>query len=215
MRRTLLGLLVALMVLPATAGAATYTVDFQSGPPIGQAINDDYVSTAFVRWIHDDPGFRPARRALGATNVAGDIGPSRCVPEGGTGNDCEFVIGGTQFQLTRLATSVKLDAGLFTNGASGPVSVQLQAYRSGATEPFASSAVQTVGFHADSFDQTLTVNSAAADIQKVGVVVTGDGATGADIGIDNIVVQIPDGQVADFNVSMPANTVVLPQGGTV
>jgi hypothetical protein len=209
------GVLGVLLLVPASAHGATYTVDFQSGPPLGQAINNEYVSTAFVSWLADDPGYRPVRRAFGAHNIAGDIGWRRCEPEGGTGSDCEQPGGGTTFQLTRSATSVKLDVGLYSPYAGG-VTVHLAAYRAGAAQPFATSPVQTVNYHdpatSDRFDTPLTVTSPAADIQKVDVVVDGPGP---DIGIDNLVLQYPDDQVPDFSVTLPGNVVVLPQGGTV
>jgi hypothetical protein len=111
---------VAASVVPAHAGsAATSRVDFESGPAIGTAVNDEYESTAHVSWVRDDPGLRPYRRTAGVATksgtVAADIGPGHCYPgEVDEQAGCEFAAGGTLARLSRFASSITLYAGLFS-----------------------------------------------------------------------------------------------------
>ena len=58
-----LAVLVALLCAPA-AHADTITIDFETGPPVGTAINDDYLASAFTRFALADPGFRPYRKTV-------------------------------------------------------------------------------------------------------------------------------------------------------
>ncbi|MEY2443382.1 MAG: hypothetical protein QOJ46_2808, partial [bacterium] len=119
----------ALAVLLAVCGtlslapashADTITIDFESGPPVGTAINDEYLASAFTRFLLADFGFRPHRKTVAAslahsgTTVA-NVGPDLCGPdEGFGGSDCEFVNGATSGRFTRSASSVTVFAGRFT-----------------------------------------------------------------------------------------------------
>src|SRR5689334_6861749 len=72
----LLGALAAGTILlgPAAAGAATSSVvDFETGPPLGQPIENDYASSASVFWRPEDPGFRPYRRETGVPTHSGTV----------------------------------------------------------------------------------------------------------------------------------------------
>src|SRR5688572_15017753 len=79
-----LAALIALLCAPA-AKADTITIDFESGPPVGTAINDDYLASAFTRFQLADPGFRPYRKTVApalahsGTTVA-NVGPDLCGP---------------------------------------------------------------------------------------------------------------------------------------
>lgn len=127
--------------------AATSAVDFETGPPIGQAIENDYISSAFVFWRLDDPGFRPYRRTAGVPTasgaVAADIGPDHCLEETAPSN-CEFPIPGTWARLTSPAVGVTLYAGLFSSVGS-EVTATLTGYDSAGNPVAASTAPIGVG----------------------------------------------------------------------
>ena len=124
----------ALMTVPAGARAAdTLTVDFETGPAIGTPVNDDYLASAFVRFLAADDGFRPFRRSAPGLahsgTVAADVGPDVCYADTGDSFGCELVTGGTTGRLTRTASAVSLYAGLFTSNGGFPFSVHLVGYR--------------------------------------------------------------------------------------
>src|ERR1044072_5545034 len=116
-----------LLPAPAARGADTLVVDFETGPALDTPITDEYLSSHFLRFIKDDPGFRPYRRSAPGLarsgSVVADVGGSVCFPESGDAVGCEFPTVGTTGRLTRTASSVTLDAGLFTD--QGPVLARL------------------------------------------------------------------------------------------
>ncbi len=222
MRRRLLIMLGAMLLLPAVpARAVEHKVDFQTGPPLGAPITDEYLGEAFVQWFLADPGFRPGRRAhLKGSGIAADIGANRCEPDGGTGTQCELPLGGTTFQLSRKATSLTLDAGHFTKPPQA-VNVQLVAYRAGESQPVASSPVTTLAwdffapFGTDQIETPVTVTSAAGDIQRVELVIDGPGKQGADVGFDDLVIDYSADQLPDVALSADTGPSVVYQGTSV
>jgi hypothetical protein len=102
-------------ILATDARADQLTVDFESGPALRTPVQDDYVSSAFVRFP-GVTGFRPYRTEVGSSiahsgTVVADVGGDLCPLEGGQGADCEFVNSGTTAQLTRTATAVTMFVG--------------------------------------------------------------------------------------------------------
>src|SRR5215218_7090602 len=99
--------MLAVLLCAAGAQADTITIDFETGPPVGTAINDEYLASAFTRFQLADIGFRPYRKTVtpalahSGTTVA-NVGPDLCGPnEGASGSDCEFVSGATTGRFTR------------------------------------------------------------------------------------------------------------------
>lgn len=179
-------------MLAGVPRAATSTVDLETGPPIGQPVNDDYVSTASVFWQRSDPGFRPYRRGVDGPpthsgTVAADISANHCYPgEEDNPGACEFVVPGTVARLTRPAAGVTLYAGLFST-ASGSVSATLTAYNAAGAP--VGSATTPIGV---GITTPITVTSVAADITRFEVVVEGPGKVGAELGFDDLAIQFPD-----------------------
>lgn len=208
---TALLLLSLLGAAPAAAAPDVVSVDFETGPPIATAITTEYQASAFVFFQRSDAQ-RPARRPTGgAAGVAADIGAGRCVPEGGTGNDCEFPTGGAVGRLTRTASAVSLRAGLFT-AAGGAVTVQLQGLRTNGTVAATGTAATITG---TPFSTPVSVTSAAPDIARFRVTVGGPGATGAEVGIDDLTMTYPEGTLPDVSLGVDPNATVIPQGGSV
>ena len=58
-------LLALLSFAPPASAQDTLTVDFETGPALETPINDDYLTSHFVRFLHADYGFRPYRRNVG------------------------------------------------------------------------------------------------------------------------------------------------------
>src|SRR3954447_17793955 len=179
-RRALRALLVLVSLVPVwmllspagAPGAATATVDFESGPPIGSPINDEYGSTAYVTWIRGDPGFRPYRRTAGVAThsgtVAADISPAHCYPgEEDNPANCELATPGTLARLTKLATRVTLYAGLFS-ASDGTVSATLTAYNGAGAAVGSTTAPVGVGITTQ-----MTVSRPAAEITSFGLVSEG------------------------------------------
>ena len=183
---------IALGLIPSgTRAAVSAIVDFETGPPIGQAVNDEYASTAFVYWQRSDPGFRPYRRTAGVPTrsgtVAADISPAHCYPEEEDNPaHCELVGGGTQARLTRGAHAISLYTGLFA-AAGDSVFATLTAFNAGGTPLASSSAPIGVGI-----TTPLSVSSGAADIARFELVASGPGSPGAALGFDDLTVQVPD-----------------------
>jgi hypothetical protein len=178
-----------LSLIPTGAPGATSTLDFETGPPIGQAIENDYISSHFVFWRREDPGFRPYRRTAGVPTssgtVAADIGPDHCLEET-TPSNCELPIPGTLARLTSPASSVTLYAGLFS-ALSDSVTVTLTGYDS-ADNPVATSTVPIgVGI-----TTPVTVSSGAANITSFGLLAGGPAAPGAPLGFDDLTIQFAD-----------------------
>jgi hypothetical protein len=205
----------ALAVLAPPAAADTLKVDFESGPPIGTAVTNEYLSSAFVFWQRSDPGFRPYRRVVdpGVSTQSGtvfaDIGPDHCFP-GEVDNpvDCEFVVPGTQANLTRTASAVTVYAGL-SSAAGGAVSARLTAYNTGNAAVGTSAAPIGLGM-----TTPITVASAAADIARFDLVAEGAGAPGAGLGFDDLTLEFPASSLPDIAVSAPVETVPVLQGAT-
>jgi len=158
------------LILAGATGADTSTVDFETGPPIGQAIENDYISSAFVFWRREDPGFRPYRRTAvvptRSGSVAADIGPDHCFEET-TPSNCELPIPGTLARLTSPASSVSLYAGLFST-LNDSVTATLTGYDS-AGNPVATSTVPI----AVGITTPITVSSRAGNITSFGLVAGG------------------------------------------
>jgi hypothetical protein len=210
--------LAALLVLglaPARAGAETLKVDFETGPPLGTSVNDDYLSSAFVFWQRSDPGFRPYRRAvsLGVATQSGsvfaDVGPDHCYPdETDNSGDCELPISGTQGDLTRTAGKVTVYAGL-SSAASGAVSARLTAFDAN-NQPLATAAAPIgVGM-----TTPITVSSAGNDIAGFFLAAEGPGAPGAELGFDDLTLEFPANSLPDISVAAPVDTVPVLRGGT-
>ena len=208
----LLALCAAFLLAPA-ARADTIVVDFETGPAVGTAINDDYLASSFTRFQLPDFGFRPYRKTVSAglahsgTTVA-NIGPDLCGPaEGAQGSDCEFVFGGTTARFTRSASSVTLYVGRFTADGN-PESAQLKAYNAGGSQ-IATSPVTTVPL-APGFTTPVTVASAANDIVRVELQFSQ--TTGVLVGFDDLTIEFPAGTVADVSLSGPVNPTTVLQG---
>ncbi len=182
----MLAVAVLSLILAGATGADTSTVDFETGPPIGQAIENDYISSAFVFWRREDPGFRPYRRTAvvptRSGSVAADIGPDHCFEET-TPNNCELPIPGTLARLTSPASSVNLYAGLFST-LNDSVTATLTGYDS-AGNPVATSTVPI----AVGITTPITVSSRAGNITSFGLVAGGPAAPGAPLGFDDLTIQ--------------------------
>lgn len=177
--------------LASAPAAVTSIVDFETGPPIGQAINNEYASTASVFWQRTDPGFRPYRRtARGATHsgtVAADISPDHCYPgEEDNAGACEFVTPGTLARLTTAASSVTLYAGLFA-ASNDSVSATLTAHNANGAQVASSTVPIGVGI-----TTPITVRSRASDIVRFELVAAGPGKIGASLGFDDLSLELPD-----------------------
>jgi hypothetical protein len=203
--------LLAVLALASAARADAVTIDFESGPPVGTAVNDDYLASAFTRFQLADAGFRPYRKTVAAslahsgTTVA-NVGPDLCGPaEGVQGADCEFVEGATTGRFTHTASKVTLYAGQFTNDGSS-THAQLKAFRANGTLITTSPMTLIgVGFHTP-----VTVASAANDIARFELGFD----TGALVGFDDLTVDFPAGTVADVSLSGPINPTTILQGTT-
>jgi hypothetical protein len=171
--------------------ADTPTVDFETGPPIGQPVNDDYAPVASVYWQRADPGFRPYRRAAQVAThsgtVAADIGPDHCYPgEVDDPSACEFVTPSTLARLTEGATAVTLYAGLFS-ASSGDVTATLTAYD--GTDAQVATTTATIGV---GITTRISVSSPSANIARFDLLAGGTGGVGAEIGFDDLSLQFPD-----------------------
>jgi hypothetical protein len=207
-----LALLVAL-ILTSAARADTIVIDFETGPPVATAINDDYLASSFTRFQLADFGFRPYRKTVAAglahsgTTVA-NVGPDLCGPgEGAQGSDCEFVFGGTTARFSRTASSVTLYVGRF-EADGNPESAQLVAYNAGGAQ-IATSAVTTVPLAAG-FQTPVTVASAGNDIARVELRFTE--TTGVLVGFDDLTIEFPAGTLPDVSLSGPVNPTTVLQG---
>src|SRR3954469_17914621 len=107
------GLLCIGLAFVPSAQATAVTIDFESGPPIGTAINDDYKVTDFTFWQQSDSGFRPYRRTAGVATHSGTVAAdvSHCDGETENAIDCEFPVPSTEGRLTRTASAVTVYAG--------------------------------------------------------------------------------------------------------
>ena len=210
---TLVAAMAMLAVAPA-ANADTIVVDFESGPPLETAVNDDYLASAFVRFLHADSGFRPYRRSAPnlarSGTVAADVGVDVCERESGPGVDCETPIGGVTGRLTRTARAVTVYAGLFVPPAT-PVTARLIAYR--ANGSVAANGASVPISH-QGFTTPVHVASSAADIARFELRVEGYGATGAALGFDDLTLEYPANSLPDFSLTAASGPFAVLQGRT-
>lgn len=189
--------LAGLSLAPAAApGATTATVDFETGPPIGQAINDDYSSVGFVSWDRADFGFRPYRRVAGVSTasgtVAADIGPDHCYPgEEDNPVDCEFVTPGSLGRLASAASAITVYTGLFSN-SNDSVTATLTAYNAAGTPVGSQTVPIGVGI-----TTPISITRPAADISRFGLVAGGPGGVGAELGLDELTLRFPGSPLPD------------------
>jgi hypothetical protein len=207
---TLAGLL--LSASPAF-GADTLVVDFETGPALDTPVNDEYLASHFLRFIKDDPGFRPYRRSAPGLarsgSVVADVGGSVCFPETGDGVGCEFPTVGTTGRLTRTATTVTLYAGFFTD-PGGPVSARLVA-RNASDQVVATGAF--VSIDQFGFDTPVTVASAGNDIARFDLEL--DGGSGQSLGFDDLTLEYPEGSLPEASLVVPPGPVTVLQGSSV
>src|SRR5918998_1349909 len=202
---------VALLMAPASH-ADTVTIDFETGPALETAINDDYRFTHFTFFRRADAGFRPYRKSVPGLarsgNVIADVSPAHCFPgEVDDAISCEFPASGTLGRLTRTASSITLYAGLFEPTLE-PVFARLIARNTSGALVGQSPPVQVgVGINTP-----LTATSANPDIASFELAF--DPPSGAALGFDDLTMEVPAGTVADGALSAPLDTQVVLQGST-
>lgn len=191
----LLFLLLSLAVAPAAASADQATVDFETGPALGTPVRGDYLNSAFVQFVQNDPagGFRPYRRSAPGLahsgTVVADVGADVCFQD--TGGGCEFVNGGTTGRLTRTASAVTLFAGEF-DPSSPPATARLTAFRADGTVAGTSA---DVTIDNTGFNKQITVTSPAGDIAYFHL--TTVGAAEGDLGFDDLTLTFPANSLPD------------------
>jgi hypothetical protein len=176
----------ALSLIPALApGATTSLLDFETGPPIDQAIENDYISSHFVFWRRDDPGFRPYRRTAGVPTRSGTVAAdvSHCT---GEAISCEFPYPGTVGRFTSPATTVSLYAGLFDPVGSA-VDAKLTGYNDAGQVVATSTVPVGVGI-----TTSVSITSGAGNITSFALTGEGPGAPGAPLGFDDLSIQFAD-----------------------
>lgn len=197
---------------PPARAVDTLSIDFETGPDLGTAINDDYLASAFTRFLASDVGFRPYRRSAPSQarsgTVVADVGRDVCYKDTGDAQGCEFVTPDMTGRLTRTASRVTLYAGLFTSGPD--TFARLTAYRADGTEAGTSGAVP-IG---TSFTTPVTVTSASADIARFYLTVEGPGALNAPLGFDDLTLEFPENSLPDISVSAPTQITTLRQGAS-
>lgn len=205
--------LVALAIAPAVAHADQLTVDFESGPPLGTAVTNQYLSTAFVQFNQNDPagGFRPYRRSAPGRahsgTIAADVGADVCFQD--TGGTCEFVNGGTTGRLTRTASSVTLYAGEFDSGSPSETA-RLTAFRANGTVA-ATSPDTTID--ATGINKQLTASSSAGDIAYFTLRTVGSAE--GDLGFDDLTMAYPANSLPDISPSVTNGVVTVLRGQSV
>ncbi len=204
-------------VLLSPAGAAaddTLTVDFETGPALNTAVNDDYLVSAFTRFLAADIGFRPYRRSTPGQarsgTVVADVGSDTCFPETGDGVGCEFVTPNSTGRLTRTAKAVTVHAGLFSPAGSA-VSARLTAYRANGTTAAVGAAVP---ISSSGFTTPVTVTSAAPDIARFLLQAEGPGSLSSRLGFDDLVLTFPDSSLPDISLGAPSEVRTVLQGAT-
>jgi hypothetical protein len=220
-----LALMGALVIVPAAravpaAGAAQpVVVDFETGPPLNTTpVTDEYLTTSFVRFIQEDPGFRPYRRSVGPARAHSgsdvvDVGADVCTMEVADFQSCEFTGAGTQGRLSRTARAVTVFAGLFRPTSAKQVTARLVALRADGSEAASSAAVPV---NATNFTVPVTVTSTAGDIAAFALHAEGPGATGGStLGFDDLTLTFPDSSLADVSLTIGGGELVLLQGGSL
>jgi hypothetical protein len=182
---------VSVFAFAADARADQLSVDFESGPPLRTPVQDEYLSSAFVRFPKD-PGFRPYRTDAGATKahsgtIVADVGGGLCQLEGGDPVDCEFATGATTGQLTRTATAVTLFAGELQD-TSAPATAKLIAHRTDG------STVESdpVMIDGSGVNKRLSVSTPAGDIDSFTLRADGGDLAFDDLAIDFAANSLPD-----------------------
>ncbi len=206
----LLALLGALILAPA-AQADTITIDFETGPPLGTAVNEEYLAGSFTRFLEPDFGFRPYRKAAAGlarsgTTVA-NVGPDVCFQDTGAGVGCEFVNGGSSGRFTRSASSVTVYAGRF-EADGNPQTAQLRAYNAGGGLVATGTPVAVPP--TPGFNSPVTVTSAGNDIARFELQFSG--TTGVLVGFDDLTLDFPAGTLPDVSLSGPLNSTTILQG---
>lgn len=196
--------------MASASHADTVTIDFETGPPLDTAINDDYQQSDFTFFQREDPGFRPYRKSVPGLahsgNVVADISPAHCYPgEVDDAGACEFPVSSTLGRLTRTASSITLYAGL-SEPAGSPVGATLIA-RNSQDQIVGQSSAAAVGV---GYDTPITVTSPSPDI--VSFELTADPPSGAALGFDDLTMDFPAGTLPDVGLSGPLDTQVVFQG---
>ena len=208
----LIATLAIALTFTATARADTVVVNFESGPALETAVTDQYLSAAFVRFLHADFGFRPYRRSAPnqarSGTVAVDVGANVCEREAGAGVGCETAIGGTTGRLTRTASAVTVFAGLFVPPAT-PVAARLVAFRANGTVAATGAAMP---ISQQGFTTPVHVASAAADIASFELRLEGTGAVGAALGFDDLTIEYPANSLPDFSLTAASGPFAVLQG---
>ncbi len=205
--------MLAIVCSPAAAGADQLTVDFESGPPLGTAVNDDYLASVFVRFFQNDPGggFRPYRRSAPGLahsgTVVADVGGDICFQD--TGGSCELVRAGTTGRLTRTASAVTVFAGTFGTEAS-PETAHLTAFRADGSVAAVS---PDVPVDSSGFNNQITVSSAAGDIAYFNLSTAGLGE--GDLGFDDLTITYPANSLPDVAPTITNNVTTVLQGQSV
>lgn len=204
--------LVAALSLPSAASADAITIDFETGPPLGTAVNDEYRASAFTRFLAPDFGFRPYRKtaaglARSGTTVA-NVGPDVCFQDTGSGVDCEFVNGGSSGRFDRTASSVTLYVGRFEADGNAQTA-QLRAYNAGGGL-VATGAVAVPA--TPGFTTPVTVASAGNDIARFELEFSG--TKGVLVGFDDLTIDFPAGTLPDVSLSGPGDVTTILQGTT-
>lgn len=193
-------LLGAFAISVASASADRINVDFESGPPLRTAVQDDYLASAFVSFPQD-PGYRPYRTDVGqkahSGHVVADVSGSLCQLETtGSGSDCEFVTGGTTGRLARTATSVTVFAGAI-NDQPQPETVMLIGHPTNGTDVVSanvpiSSAITT----------PVSVSSPAGDIDSFTLE-----ASAGDLAFDDLTLDFPQNSLPDISPTTTSQVV--------
>jgi hypothetical protein len=207
-RRVGLVVLLCAVLAPASvAGAATYSIDFESGPAIGTPVTNEYLDSAFTFWQRSDPGFRPYRRVAGVPThsgtVAADVGGDVCAAEAEQAGDCEFPFVGTTANVTKTPTSMTLYAGLFTD-AGQPVTATLTGLDGNDNPVTQASAPIGVGI-----TTPLTITAPAGKIVKWRLE---DSVQSTTLGFDDVSYDIPDNLSPEIAIRGPVDTVAVLQG---
>ena len=211
-----LALLGAPGVTRQAAATETVVVDFETGPPLNMTpVTTEYLTSSFVQFIQQDPGFRPYRRNVGPSRANSgshvvDVGADVCTMERDA-QSCEFPGAGTQGRLSQTALSVTVFAGLFEPSGAGQVRARLVALRADGSEAASSPAVPVT---AANFKAPITVSSAAGDIAAFALHAEGPGATGGStLGFDDLTMTFPDDSLPDVTPTIEGGQLVVLQGG--
>jgi len=201
--------------MPAAASAEQLVVDFETGPALGTPVTDEYLPTAFVQWIKDDPGWRPYRlQAAGKArsgSVVANVDGRQCAEEDGPGIGCEFPAALTEARLKRSARSVTVYAGLFD--ARDGVYARLTGFRADTTTVVGA----VVPISDAGFTTPISVTSSTFDVirWRLEAVNAGGDLIGAPLGFDDLSIEYDPAALPDIVPSTTMQTVAALQGQTV